>query len=108
MAMPYANYGNLEKEKQDMGDDLVGTRELVLSPGQTLEITEKLEGEARYFGVVALFRSPRAQHWRYAFAAPEVALRSRAWPACLRDVGNKRGTNRNFVGQCSLAGIDRL
>jgi type VI secretion system protein VasD len=72
LATPYASFGNPEKEKQALGTDLVEVRELILSPGQTLDLKEKMVSEARFLGVVTLFRSPSPQRWRFAYAASEA------------------------------------
>lgn len=72
LSTPYASFGNAEKEKQAIGPDLVEARELTLSPGQVLDFKEKMNGDAAYLGVVALFRSPAPQRWRFAFATTDV------------------------------------
>lgn len=72
LAMPYSSAGRPEKEKEAIGGDLVEARELTLSPGQTLDIQEKLPGDAGYLAVATLFRSPYAQRWRFAFAASDA------------------------------------
>ncbi|RJG06142.1 type VI secretion system lipoprotein TssJ [Noviherbaspirillum cavernae] len=70
-AMPYTTFGRAEKERLALGDDLVEVKELILSPGQTLELKEKVENDTAYLGVVTLFRSPNARRWRFSFAASE-------------------------------------
>ncbi|WP_324108769.1 type VI secretion system lipoprotein TssJ [Noviherbaspirillum sp.] len=72
LAMPYSSVGLADKEKEALGNDLVAARELTLSPGQTLDIQEMLPADASYLAVAALFRSPYAQRWRYAFAASDA------------------------------------
>jgi type VI secretion system protein VasD len=72
LATPYASFGNPDKEKQALGADLVEVRELILSPGQTLDVKEKMVSDAAYLGVVTLFRSPSAQRWRFAYATSDV------------------------------------
>lgn len=72
LATPYSTFGNVDKEKQAIGADLVSVRELTLSPGRTLALMEQLSSDAQYFGVVALFRSPAPKRWRLAFAAAEL------------------------------------
>ncbi|MGY4830235.1 type VI secretion system lipoprotein TssJ [Sphaerotilaceae bacterium SBD11-9] len=64
---PYDTFGNGAKEKQALADDLIEGREIVLLPGQQQEINERWAREAPYVGVVALFRAPAPQRWRYAF-----------------------------------------
>jgi type VI secretion system protein VasD len=72
LATPYSAFGNPEKEKQTIGADLLEVREMTLSPGQVLDLKEKMVTEATYLGVVALFRSPAAQRWRFAYATSDV------------------------------------
>jgi type VI secretion system protein VasD len=72
LATPYSAFGNPDKERQAIGTDLVEVREMILSPGQTLDLKEKMSSEAAYLGVVALFRAPSPQRWRFAFATSEV------------------------------------
>jgi type VI secretion system protein VasD len=73
LSTPYSAFGRPDKEKQAMGDALVEVKELVLSPGQTLDVKEKMGGDALYLGVVALFRSPAAQRWRFAFSTDDIS-----------------------------------
>jgi type VI secretion system protein VasD len=72
LATPYPAFGNADKEKQALGADLVEMREMILSPGQTLDMKEKMPAEAAFIGVVTFFRSPSPQRWRFAYAASEV------------------------------------
>jgi type VI secretion system protein VasD len=67
LAAPYETFGNPGKEKTVIGDELVESREFVLLPGQTQQLNERWAREATHMGVVALFRAPAAQRWRYAF-----------------------------------------
>lgn len=67
---PPDTFGDPVKEKAVMGDDLMGVRELQLIPGQHHEAIDKVGREARYVGIVALFRHAAANRWRYAFSTP--------------------------------------
>jgi len=69
---PYAAFLSPETERAALGADLVDAREVMLVPGQHVDLDESLAREAGYLGVVALFRSPARQGWRAAFAAPEA------------------------------------
>jgi type VI secretion system protein VasD len=69
---PYAAFLNPQAEKDALGDDLVGVREVMLVPGQRYEANEKVAREAGYIGVVALFHAPAAERWRASFAAAEA------------------------------------
>lgn len=64
---PYETFGNAIKEKEMLADELIESREIVLLPGQQQQINERWAREATHIGVVALFRAPAAQRWRYAF-----------------------------------------
>jgi type VI secretion system protein VasD len=72
---PYEVFGDPAKEKMQMGDDVIETREVQMIPGQHEEVRDKVAHEARYIGVVALFRNPSPQRWRYAFRS-EAAEKS--------------------------------
>lgn len=72
LGMPYSSFGDAEKEKLAMGADLTEVREIILSPGKTLDFKEKVPGEVAYLGIVALFRSPFPQRWRFAFATEDA------------------------------------
>jgi type VI secretion system protein VasD len=60
------------KEKEALAHDLLEVREVMLIPGQRLQWEEKVTKEAVALGVVALFRAPAAQRWKFAFNATQV------------------------------------
>jgi type VI secretion system protein VasD len=64
---PYETFGNNAKEKEALADELIESREIVLLPGQQQQINERWAREATHLGIVALFRAPAPQRWRYAF-----------------------------------------
>lgn len=49
------------------GEEIVSSRELVLLPGQHHEVEESLPRDAPYLAVVALYKAPDAQRWRFVF-----------------------------------------
>ena len=49
--------------------EVLGVRELVLAPGQRAESVETVAPEVTHLAVVALFRSPAPQRWRFVFEA---------------------------------------
>lgn len=51
----------------DWARDVVETKEVVLAPGQRFEVVETVPPEAPYVAVVALFRAPAPQRWRFVF-----------------------------------------
>jgi type VI secretion system protein VasD len=68
MGAPYEALTDASREKALLGQDLIEVRELVLTPGQTLEFKEKLSPETGFLALAVLFRSPMAERWRYSFA----------------------------------------
>ncbi len=72
LATPYHAFGNAEREKAAFGQDLVDVRELILSPGETLDLKETLPAQAPYLATVALYRQPAGQRWRFVYAATDM------------------------------------
>ncbi|SDH88319.1 type VI secretion system lipoprotein TssJ [Paraburkholderia phenazinium] len=64
---PFDAFTDPDKEKSTLGGDLLGVREVTLIPGQRYTVTEKVSREAQAFGIVALFRDPAMQRWKFAF-----------------------------------------
>lgn len=73
MSAPQSVFGDPERERQALGDSLLEVREVVLTPGQTLESKERMTSEMAYLGIVVMFRSPAPERWRVAFAQADVA-----------------------------------
>lgn len=69
---PYASFLDAQKEKALLGPDLLEVKEVLLVPGQRLDLQEKVSREAGFIGVVALFRAPAAQRWRATVAAQDA------------------------------------
>lgn len=67
---PMDVFGDAAKEKTALGDDLVGAREVQLIPNQHYEATDKVVRNARYVGIVALYKNALPGRWRYAFSTP--------------------------------------
>lgn len=64
---PFDTFTDPNKEKTTLGADLLNVREVTLIPGQRYNVTEKVSREAQAFGIVALFRDPAMQRWKFAF-----------------------------------------
>ncbi|WP_159274861.1 type VI secretion system lipoprotein TssJ [Variovorax boronicumulans] len=60
------------RDKTQLGDDLVETREITLIPDQQYTWTEMVPRTANAVAVVVLFHSPDAQRWRFAFNAADA------------------------------------
>jgi type VI secretion system protein VasD len=67
-------FGDTAKEKATFGDDLVSAREVVVKPGQHYETIDKFGREARFIGVVGLFRKPAEGRWRQVFEARSAEI----------------------------------
>lgn len=65
---PSDTFGDATKEKAVLGDDLISAREIQLIPNQRHEATDKVAREARYIGIIALYRRALTGRWRYAFS----------------------------------------
>jgi type VI secretion system protein VasD len=66
---PYAAFTGPVSEKPVFADDVISMQEVVLTPGQKHEVVETLPLDTSHVAVVALFRSPDPQRWRFAFEA---------------------------------------
>lgn len=54
----------LDRDKETLGDDLLGVQEMTINPGETLRPAVIRNPEAGYLAAVALFRKPGAAGWR--------------------------------------------
>jgi type VI secretion system protein VasD len=72
MSAPVTTFGNPAREREALGDSMLEVREVVLTPNQKLESSERMTSEMAYLGVVVLFRSPAPERWRVAFAQTDV------------------------------------
>jgi type VI secretion system protein VasD len=61
-----------DAERAALGNDLLEVKEVMLIPGQRVEVLEKVTREAPFIGAVALFRAPAPQRWRLVFPAAEA------------------------------------
>ena len=95
-------------EKRLLGDDLVSVRELTLLPGKTYALEEKMPADAKVLGIVALFHTPAASRWKYAFD-PEASRDegiTLGFHACSITVGTGTLTNPIAAeGAASLSGV---
>lgn len=69
---PYDAFLDARQERERLGADLLEVREVMLVPGQKVEMTEKLGRDAGYLAVVALFQRPAEGRWRIAVKAPDA------------------------------------
>lgn len=64
---PFDSFLDEASEKAVLGDDLIKATEILLLPGQRHELIETVAADGSHLGVVALFRTPAANRWRFAF-----------------------------------------
>lgn len=55
-----------------LGEDLINKTEQVMLPGAKESVTSGLLPEAKYVGVVAMYRLPAPQQWRYLIPAEQI------------------------------------
>ena len=103
----YDTFGDPDKEKAALQQDLIGVRELQLLPGQRHEAMDKVPREAPYIGIVALYRQPAGKRWRYAFhsAAAEKQGLHLGLHACAMSVqvGEAIGSHPHSMRHTALA-----
>ncbi len=63
MSAPYKAFTDKHYEHEDV----LSSRELVLLPGQRYEVEEAIPKNASHLAVVALFKSPGENRWRFVF-----------------------------------------
>lgn len=69
----YAMFASATADKPFANEDVVSSKEVVLVPGQKYEMLETLPNGATHLAVVALFRAPDSQRWRFVFDAKAAA-----------------------------------
>ncbi|WZB76013.1 type VI secretion system lipoprotein TssJ [Achromobacter insuavis] len=69
---PLTQLVDTEQEKAALGDSLIASREITLTPGQRFENVEKVPKGATYIAVAALFYAPAPQRWKYVFEVKSV------------------------------------
>lgn len=67
--LPYESFANAEADQAGWQDDVVSSRELILTPGQRVESLEVLAADTRHLGIVTLFRQPAPYRWRFVLDA---------------------------------------
>lgn len=72
MSAPITAFGNPMRERDALGDSMLEVREIVLTPGQRIESSERMTSEMAYLGIVVLFRSPAPERWRVAFSQSDI------------------------------------
>jgi type VI secretion system protein VasD len=71
---PYADFQELKPAKApEFAADVVEAKEVVLTPGKQYDVIETVGADAPYFAVVALFRAPAQQRWRFVFDTKSAA-----------------------------------
>lgn len=63
---------NSRDEREVFGDEFIARTEMVVVPGATQTLADKLASDARYVGITGLFRQADGQNWRYLVDAKAV------------------------------------
>jgi type VI secretion system protein VasD len=73
--LPYEAFsGAIQSDRSSpLAQDVVEMREITMTPGQRHEVIETVPVEATYVAVVALFRTPAPQRWRFVFETKSAA-----------------------------------
>ena len=69
----YAMFTATGSERPAFYEDVISVEEVVLTPGQKYEVVETLPIGTTHLAVVALFRAPDSQRWRFVFEARAAA-----------------------------------
>jgi type VI secretion system protein VasD len=69
----YAMFTAAGADKPAFAEDVVSVQEIVLTPGQKYEVVETLSTSTTHLAVVALFRAPDSQRWRFVFETRAAA-----------------------------------
>ncbi|NML19036.1 type VI secretion system lipoprotein TssJ [Azohydromonas caseinilytica] len=72
--MPFSAFQQSDfRNYQNLSNDIIEIREIVLTPGEKYETMESMEPDASYFAVAAIFRSPAERRWLFIFDARTIA-----------------------------------
>lgn len=69
----YAMFAASDAAKPAFAEDVISMNEVVLTPGQKYEVVESLLPEVSHLAIVALFRAPDEQRWRFVFDTKAAA-----------------------------------
>lgn len=74
MQAPYDSFTGSNPDRNEAWNrDVVEMREVVMAPGQRHEVIETIAPGTSHLAVVALFRSPAEQRWRFVFDAKSAS-----------------------------------
>lgn len=82
---------NGKRDEDLLGDELVNRTEVVVMPGQRSIHDAQLQPETRFVGVVAMFRQPDLDHWRYLIPADRIRSNSSGLISTIGDLFNSPG-----------------
>lgn len=70
-SLSYAELSESTSEAALFGDELISTREVILIPGRSYDLSLKIPGDAKTLAIVGMYRSPSPNRWRIALDAQE-------------------------------------
>ncbi len=70
--LTFEDFVSGKSDESLLREDIVSRTELVVLPGNKQTIDARLEPDAQYLGVVAIYRMPADQQWRYLIPAEQI------------------------------------
>jgi len=70
--LTFEDFVSGRSDSELFGDELLQKNELVVLPGSKQAVDMKLLPDAQFIGVVAIYRMPAEQHWRYLIPAAQI------------------------------------
>lgn len=70
--LTFEDFVSGKSDESLLREDIVSKTELVVLPGNKQAIDTKLAPDAQYLGVVAIYRMPADQQWRYLVPAEQI------------------------------------
>ncbi|WP_313621468.1 type VI secretion system lipoprotein TssJ [Achromobacter sp.] len=72
MRAPLTQLIDTAGDKAALGESVLGSRELMLTPGQRYETVEKVPKQADYIAIAGLFYAPAPMRWKYVFKVEDA------------------------------------
>lgn len=74
--LTFEDFVSGKSDESLLGEDIVSKTELVVLPGNKQALNTQLAPDAQYLGVVAIYRTPADQQWRYLVPAEQIRKKS--------------------------------
>ncbi|MFT3930589.1 MAG: type VI secretion system lipoprotein TssJ [Spongiibacteraceae bacterium] len=74
--LTFEDFVSGKSDESLLGEDIISKTELVVLPGNKQALNTQLAPDAQYLGVVAIYRTPADQQWRYLVPAEQIRKKS--------------------------------